>query len=349
MNKILTVVIPTYNMEKLLDKCLSSLIIDKEFMPMIEVLIINDGSKDRSSEIGHGYQEKYPQTFRVIDKENGNYGSCINVGLKEASGKYIKVLDADDSFNTVNFQAMVKTMLDIEVDMVITDFMTIDENGNTSKIVKRNLLSGKSLTINDAVGEFMRQPAVAMHATAYRTENLRAIKYHQTEGISYTDEEWMFLPVTTVKSLYYISEVVYLYLVGREGQTVDVNIVAKNWKHSYIGINNEIGELLNLPQNTNKKYIEYLETRLYYRISSLYYLLLVVSPSRDIPEELRALDERIKTQFPGMYKKLGEEKLNSKLPLRYVIGWRKRNGHKSEKCYLSIIHNVYSLARKVLR
>ena len=97
MEKLLTIIIPTYNMEKYLDKCLSSLIVDdKELMTQLEVLVVIDGAKDRSSEIAHTYQDKYPDTYVVIDKENGNYGSCINRGLKEASGKYVKVLDADD-------------------------------------------------------------------------------------------------------------------------------------------------------------------------------------------------------------------------------------------------------------
>ena len=75
MNKILTIIIPTYNMEKYLRRCLDSLIIDEEGMKQLEVLVINDGSKDSSSQIAHEYQDKYPDTYRVIDKENGNYGN----------------------------------------------------------------------------------------------------------------------------------------------------------------------------------------------------------------------------------------------------------------------------------
>ena len=74
-NKILTIIIPTYNMEKCLRKCLDSLIVSEENMQRLEVLIVYDGSKDSSSQIAHGYEANYPQTYRVIDKENGNYGS----------------------------------------------------------------------------------------------------------------------------------------------------------------------------------------------------------------------------------------------------------------------------------
>ena len=115
MNKILTIIIPTYNMEKYLRRCLDSLIIDEEGMKQLEVLVINDDSKDSSSQIAHEYQDKYPDTYRVIDKENGNYGSCINRGLKETTGKYVKVLDADDWFDNKSLMLfltkLVQTML----------------------------------------------------------------------------------------------------------------------------------------------------------------------------------------------------------------------------------------------
>ena len=103
MKKLLTIVIPSYNMEKYLSRCCQSLIVAPEFMEKLEVLVINDGSKDKTSEIGHSFESKYPETFRCIDKENGNYGSCVNRGLKEAKGTYIKILDADDTFETENF------------------------------------------------------------------------------------------------------------------------------------------------------------------------------------------------------------------------------------------------------
>ena len=92
MDKLLTIVIPAYNMEKYLDRCLSSLIVGDEKMQHLEVLVINDGSKDRTSEIAHTYEDRFPGTIRVVDKENGHYGSCVNRGLEEARGTFIKVL-----------------------------------------------------------------------------------------------------------------------------------------------------------------------------------------------------------------------------------------------------------------
>ena len=120
MKKILTVVIPTYNMQDYLRRCLDSLIIPEEQMKQLEVLVVNDGSKDSSSAIAHEYQDKYPNTFRVIDKENGNYGSCVNRGLKEATGKYFRILDADDWFDNVELKKFVQSLNYIpSVDVVL--------------------------------------------------------------------------------------------------------------------------------------------------------------------------------------------------------------------------------------
>lgn len=141
MEKVLTIVIPTYNMEKYLDKCLNSLIIP-EYMDEIEVLIVNDGSKDSSLDIARKYETQYPQTFVVVDKENGNYGSCVNRGLKEANGKYFKVLDADDTFMTNNFFEFVKFLKSVDVDLVMSDILIKDQEQGVRQVVEYNLPVG---------------------------------------------------------------------------------------------------------------------------------------------------------------------------------------------------------------
>ena len=119
-------------MENYLHKCLDSLIVSDDNMNRLEVLVINDGSKDSSSQIAHEYESKYPQTFRVVDKENGNYGSCINRGLKEAKGKYVKVLDADDYFDNVVFNQFLSFLSETDADLIINDYSVVDGNGNNT-------------------------------------------------------------------------------------------------------------------------------------------------------------------------------------------------------------------------
>lgn len=117
MEKLITIIIPTYNMERYLAKCLDTLVISDENMGLLEVLVVNDGSKDASGRIAHWYEGKYPATFRVIDKENGNYGSCVNKGLQEAKGKYVKVLDADATFAREEFNGYVDFLKETDADL----------------------------------------------------------------------------------------------------------------------------------------------------------------------------------------------------------------------------------------
>ena len=145
MDKILTIIIPTYNMSEYLDTCLKSLIIESN---LLEVLIINDGSKDNSLDIAKKYEKKYPHIFRTIDKPNGNYGSCINRGLKEATGKYVKVLDADDKFNTDNLMNLVEIAQETNVDAFITDFSKSHVNGKEDHVTF-NLPSNQILQFTD--------------------------------------------------------------------------------------------------------------------------------------------------------------------------------------------------------
>ena len=107
MSKILTVVIPSYNVEQFLEKTVQSFLAD-EVIQDIEILIVNDGSKDRTKEIGQQFEEKYPQSIKLVDKENGGHGSTINKGLSIAAGKYFKVVDGDDWVDTQAFVNYVK-------------------------------------------------------------------------------------------------------------------------------------------------------------------------------------------------------------------------------------------------
>ena len=107
--KVLTVTVPSYNVEEFLEECLDSFVCP-EIMDDIEVLIVNDGSTDSTAEIGRRYEEEWPGTFRLITKENGGHGSTINRGVEEASGEYFKVVDGDDWVNRKAFVKLVREL-----------------------------------------------------------------------------------------------------------------------------------------------------------------------------------------------------------------------------------------------
>ena len=345
MDKILTVVIPTYNMEKLLDQCLTSLIIDdSDLLKQLEILVVIDGSKDRSSEIAHSYQTKYPYTFRVIDKENGNYGSCINRGLKEASGKYIKILDADDSFDNHNFSLFLHYLLKIDADCIMTDMKKVDEEGRDLEVCSYDLPSNEKFSLN-CLGKAV--DSMWMHCVCYRTENLRRINYRQTEGISYTDQEWICLPMSTAKSLMYFPYVIYKYLVGRDGQTISPDVWNKNFWMELRGVNVMIDQRSNLYDGCSEDGKLYIDMRIKHRILTCYHAYIIKFKSYDANDLMIDLDRRIAVYDSQFYKYL-ENKCRALRIFPYVTIWR--ISYNPNGIYLKSIRalsNIVNIVRQI--
>ena len=127
--KILSIIIPMYQAERFIAKCLDSLLTDQRCLTYLEILIVNDGSRDRSGKIAAGYREKYPDSIRLIEKENGGHGSAVNAGVEQCSGKYFKVLDADDWVSPGGLKAVTEKFLVMEeADMVLAGFTIYDMN-----------------------------------------------------------------------------------------------------------------------------------------------------------------------------------------------------------------------------
>lgn len=335
MEKLITIVIPTYNMEKYLDKCLTSLIVPDEYMELLEVLVVNDGSKDNSSAIAHRYEDKYPQTFRVIDKENGNYGSCVNRGLKEAAGKYIKILDADDSFDNQNWKVFMDKLKKTDADLILTDYDLVDENGIIKESRTFDIVSNRILEVLEVIRPLAE---IEMHAITYRRSVLLDMKYHQSEGISYTDTEWSFIPFMNLTTVCYFQIKIYNYLVGRNGQTMAPDVFLKKFDEMLCVRT----KLLDFCTNHN---LFYSEKSLFYRHRLLGFYIRTYTDcliKRNLPIRLSKIDEDIKNRCPDFYQELDRlqfsrfafvhlwRKYNYKLPIFYtmlirIIYWKRRN------------------------
>lgn len=223
VNKILSIIVPAYNMEAFLPKCLGSLIVDdKELLQKLDVIVVNDGSKDRTSMIAHEFEAKYPGVFHVIDKANGHYGSCINVGIENATGLYVKVLDADDWFDTSSLKVVVgvlsESILHNNVaDLVLTDLDQVNEQGKVTDAIRYSFPTDRCFGIDVVLKNC---PMLTMHGMIYRTALLHEMGYRQTEGMLYTDGEWISIPISRVRVIRFLPYSLYKYLVGRVGQSV---------------------------------------------------------------------------------------------------------------------------------
>lgn len=318
MEKILTIIIPTYNMEKYLDKCLTSLIInDKVLFESFEVLVVIDGAKDRSSEIAHSYETRFPQVFRVIDKENGNYGSCINRGVAEAIGKYVKVLDADDYFDTSEFIKYLQAVKEIDVDLILNDCTKVDEKGLS---VGRFSITG--LRQNEMVpfsSIYKRAVWFQMHCVAYRTALVRSIGYKQTERISYTDQQWVARPMSVVKTAQFVKADLYRYLVGREGQSMDINVLNKKFQDE----ETMIFDILSWTriQPIGEVEHKYLVEKTIHHLSYLYYNHIIEHAYDKV--EFRDFSARLRTDYPEIVSLLELQPVFSGVNYKFVEKYHK--------------------------
>lgn len=321
--KVLSIIIPMYNMENYIGKCLQSLLdIPTECLESIDIIVVNDGSKDQSLRIATSYQKKYPEVIRVIDKENGNYGSCINAGLAKALGTYVKVLDSDDYFSSAGLSAILEKISSIPVmDMIITDFDIINANDEITNHVSFQLKKEKCLLFNDI---WKKISDIQMHAIIYRTELFKEINYHQTEGISYTDQEWCYYPMVKIQTVYYVNNVLYKYLLGREGQTMSENVLKKKISNLEIVANKMLKHFSLLDKNklSRERYL-LLRKRILVRYKDIYRLYLIGFKKEEF--DAKAFDEldSFVKQNKDIYSLLGLTCVYKKvMPIPYVLLYR---------------------------
>ena len=225
MDKVLSVSIAAYNVQAYLAKTLDSFICDPKTMQLFEVLIVNDGSRDSTPDIAKEYAANYPDTFVFIDKQNGGYGSTINASLKCAKGKYFKLVDGDDWVDTQQFVKFVERLEDIDADMVLTKYIRYnDENGKTEISGDDFVCDGITKPIHDV----SLSKNLAMHQIAYRTSLLREIDLRITENCFYTDFEYNMKPLPYVRTICGLDLTVYIYRIGREGQSIQMSSWFRN-------------------------------------------------------------------------------------------------------------------------
>ena len=322
MEKILSLIVPSYNMEAYLPYCLDSLLVGMPVLDSLEVLVVNDGSRDRTSEIARSYEARYPQVFRVIDKENGNYGSCVNRGLKEARGKYVKVLDADDSFDTGNFREFLKFLQETDADLVVSDFAVVDQERTVRKIIRYRLGNGTRFDM-DTVCTSHEFRNMQMHAVTYRLENLKSMDYRQTEGISYTDQQWIFIPMISVKTVAGFDSPVYEYLVGRAGQTVDPAVKLKSIGQSVkCALDMARTYEMHGTEVAGKPVREYLLARITPLLKEVYVFALT-HYDRQMRNLLCDCDRTLKKTSKELYDHIGSPAISSFMGFEYISYWRR--------------------------
>lgn len=229
MNKLLSVCIPSYNMERYLSRNLDSFI-GSDCMDQLELIVVNDGSTDNTLKIAKEYQARYSNSIIVIDKPNGHYGSCVNAALNIASAKYFRIVDADDWVDAEAVRRVLSQLKDIDTDVVYTRYSNFYEKDGSSVInvdPADDILWHRAICLNSI--KFDKY--VHMHQITYLTQFLRDVSYVQTEGVCYTDTEYVFKPLIQAKDIYCMDISLYQYYIGRDDQSMSTNVLMKNFTH----------------------------------------------------------------------------------------------------------------------
>lgn len=233
MNKIISFIVPSYNCDKYLAKCLDSFL-NEQTIGKTEVIVVNDGSCDRTEEIALDYQCRYPEVFKVITQENKGHGGALNTGTKAAEGKYLKPIDADDWVVKENLPAFIKALEKCDSDVVLTHHHTIDmTTGEKLKWKTYPPAFYKEYTLDEIMDSWKSfDRSLTFHGICYRTDFYRQNALPLSEHIFYEDHEFATIPCCLAKSVTPFDMFIYQYRVGDLKQSVSDQNQLKRLSHT---------------------------------------------------------------------------------------------------------------------
>lgn len=218
MDKILTVSVAAYNVEKFIRNTLDSCIAE-EIMTDLEVLVVDDGATDTTAEIVREYENKYPQTFRLIHKENGGYGTTVNRSMQEASGKYFRLLDGDDWFDTDGLKKLVSYLRDTDVDAVFTKMYLCYPDTKKLEADTWASLVGQQMPLYDVPENVF----AGMWEFTVKTAILREYPFTLPARTLYTDHLFLAYPIPYIEDVAFLDFPLYCYRLGYDEQSVSIS------------------------------------------------------------------------------------------------------------------------------
>lgn len=258
--KLLSVTVPCYNSQEYMRHCIETLLPGGE---EIEILIVDDGSTDGTAAIADEFQERYPTIVRAIHQENAGHGGAVMKGLENAAGLYFKVVDSDDWVDPQVLKGLMKLLRRFKqtnqlVDMVVSDFVYDKAGARHKKVMRypRAIPTDRVLHWED-VGNFPKGHYLLMHSVIYRTQVLRDCGLDLPLHTFYVDNLFVYVPMTRVKTLYYVDRVFYHYFIGREDQSVQEAVMIRRINQQ-LKVNWLMFQQVDLDQVENQRLRRYL-------------------------------------------------------------------------------------------
>lgn len=340
--KLLTIAVPCYNSQDYMEKCVDSLLVGGD---EVEIIIVDDGSKDRTAEIADMLQEKHPGIVRAVHQPNKGHGGAVNTGLENASGLYFKVVDSDDKVKASAFRTILDTLRKFSgsadgdvLDLLISNFVYDKEGASHKKVMEyRRALPKDRVFSWEETRRFRKGQYILMHSVIYRTELLRSCGISLPEHCFYVDNIYVFNPMPYVKNMYYLDVNFYYYFIGRDDQSVNEEVMTKRLDQQarvnkimidYFSDNVRAGRIE--PKSHLYKYMyNYLEI-----ITSITSVLAVRSGEQDKLDIMNDVWDYMREKDPALYKKMRYGLFGTAL-------------HLPGKGGRAVVRTVYGIARRI--
>lgn len=319
--KLLSVAIPCYNSQEYMNHAIESLLSGGED---IEIIIVDDGSKDNTAKIADEYAEKYPTIIRSIHQENGGHGEAVNTGLRNATGIYYKVVDSDDWVDTEALKKVLEVLKKMvedatSLDMLICNYVYEKVSANKQKVIdyKTALPQGKIFTWSNIM-HFRTSQNILMHSVIYRTNLLRECGLELPKHTFYVDNIFVYQPLPMVNTMYYLDVDLYRYYIGREDQSVNEKVMIGRVDQQ-IKITKFMIESHDLSKIKNRKLRNYMAKYLA-MMMAVCTVLLLKEGSEDSLEKKEELWKFLEGQNKRLYQAVKHKLLGRSMQLKGKTG-----------------------------
>ena len=303
--KLLSIAIPCYNSEAYMENCIKSLLPGGD---EVEILVIDDGSQDRTAEIADEYQEKYPGIVRAIHQPNLGHGGAVNTCIHNAQGLYFKVVDSDDWVNEESYKEILKTLEELvkgskTVDLLISNFVYEKQGATRKKVMQyRHCLPVNQIFTWNEVGHMPKGKYLLMHSMIYRTQLLLECNLTLPEHTFYVDNIFAFDPLPYVQNMYYLDTNFYRYFIGRDDQSVNETVMIRRIDQQ-LRVNklmvNSYTSCGSMNKRTRAYMISYLDI-----ITTISSIMLIRSGTKEALDKKKELLEYIRSTNRALYGKL---------------------------------------------
>lgn len=319
--KLLSAAIPCYNSEAYMRHAIDTLLSGGESM---EVIIVNDGSKDGTLKIAREYEERYPTIVKVVDQENGGHGAAVNAGLREATGLYFKVVDSDDWVDENALKRVLKRlkgMLEYKktVDMFLCNYVyEHTEQGKQRVMDYKNVFPQNQIFSWNEIRHFNPSQYIIMHTVIYRTELLKDCGLELPKHTFYVDNVFIYTPLPYVKTMYYMNVDLYRYYIGREDQSVNEKVMIGRVDQQLFVTKTMIDSVC-IGDVTNKKLQKYM-VRYMSMMMTISTVFLLLGDSSDVDQKRAELWGYLEENDAILYRYILKTKLGISMRLQGRFG-----------------------------